>query len=352
MIKYRSLSLIFWLTVIILLSLKCGQQSGSAKTDISSGNTDTVASPIESLNQEIIENPEKSELFNERAKIHIGNKDFNAAIKDITNAIELDSLNPEYYCTHASIFLETGNMQKSLKALEKALEIDKYNKSALLMMAEIEIILRDYRKALANIDKVITLDENEPKAYFLRGLSFLENGDTLHSLRNFQKAIDINQDYFEAHLQLGLLYADEGNQLAIDYFNNALNIEPGNADIMFYLAMFYQETEDFDNAIKQYNSILQADPRFYHAYYNLGYINLVYLKDFNQAIQYFTSAIEINTDFAEAYYNRGFSYELLHDIDRSKTDYEKTLELSPNYQKAIEGLNRIEEFIISQNSKN
>ena len=78
-------------------------------------------------------------------------------------------------------------------------------------------------------------------------------------------------------------------------------------------------------------------------------MNLVYLQEFESAIVNFTQAIAINPEYADAYYNRGFAYELLKDIDNSKKDYLKTLELSPNYEKAIDGLNRIEDFILQKN---
>ncbi len=40
------------------------------------------------------------------------------------------------------------------------------------------------------------------------------------------------------------------NKLAVDYFNNALNIKPDNIDVSYYLAMYYQETGSYDEAIK------------------------------------------------------------------------------------------------------
>ena len=172
----------------------------------------------------------------------------------------------------------------------------------------------------------------------------IENGDTVRGIRNLQRAIDFNQDYFEAHLQLGILYSEKSNQLAVDYFNNALNIDPGNTEVMYYLADYYQDSEQFDKAINKYNDILELDPEFFIALYNIGYIYLVYKKEFDLAIEYFTDAIEVREDYAEAYYNRGFAWELKQNNEKSRADYNKTLEYQPNYEKAIEGLNRIDEY--------
>ena len=105
--------------------------------------------------------------------------------------------------------------------------------------------------------------------------------------------------------------------------------------------MFYQETADFNNAIETYTTIIQIDPNYKFAYFNLGYIHLVYLKVYDVAIDYFTKAIKADPAYAEAYYNRGYSFELRGDMINAKTDYKKALELKTNYQKAIEGLNRV-----------
>jgi tetratricopeptide (TPR) repeat protein len=215
-------------------------------------------------------------------------------------------------------------------------------------MAEMSLVIRDYDKTLYYIDRALKVDELESKAYLLRGVVMIENGDTVRGIKNFMKAIDVNQDYFEANLQLGILYAAKKNELAIDYFNNAINISPGNIDVMYYLAMFYQETGRFEKAIQEYNVILENDPEFYISFYNIGYINLVHFNDYESAIEYFTKAIDIKPDYAEAYYNRGFAYELLQDVENSQKDYRKTLELHANYEKAIEGLNRIDDYLLGK----
>ena len=69
---------------------------------------------------------------------------------------------------------------------------------------------------------------------------------------------------------------------------------------------------------------------------------------FETAVDYFTKTIEINAEYTEAYYNRGFAYELLKDAPNARKDYQKTLELFPNYELAIDGMNRVEEFLEAQ----
>ena len=89
------------------------------------------------------------------------------------------------------------------------------------------------------------------------------------------------------------------------------------------------------NYVRQY----KLDYKFAH--YNIGYIYLVYLKNYKKAVTNFSNAITCDPKYAEAYYNRGFSYELMKDFKNAKADYKNALDLKTNYQKAIDGLNRI-----------
>ncbi len=246
--------------------------------------------------------------------------------------------------TLGEIFLGMGKLKNCVQSLDRALKLNPNSKEAYLKLAEISIVLEDNKKAIEYIDKVMKIDDLEPKAYFMRGIVLLQVGDTIHGIRNFQKAIDVDQDFFDAHLKLGLLYLDKKNKLAIDYFNNALNIDPGNTEVTYYLGMYYQETGDYGKAIQIYQSIIDEKPDYYIAIYNIGFVNLVYLKDYPTAIEYFNKTIEYNPQYTDAFYNRGFAYELSGNVENSKQDYRRALQLSPNYEKAIQGLNRIDEM--------
>jgi len=329
---------------IIGLFWSCNQpgKQTTETTDTTKSVTDPALARLDALNSRIANDSLNPELYNERAKFYLDNAEFSQAFKDIRTALDIDSSYSEYYLTLADVYLGMGKLKKTGQSLEKAIHLDSKNVNAYLQLAELSIVIRDYKKALIQIDKALKIDELASKGYLLRGVVMLETGDTIKGIRNLQRAIDVNQDYFEAHVQLGMLYAGKNNKLAVDYFNNALNIQPNNMDVMYALAMYYQNNGEYENAVSKYKSILEIDPSFFIAYYNMGYIYLVYLKDYDQAIEYFTKAIDLQSDYADAYYNRGFAWELKNNVNKAREDYKNALKYQPNYEKAIEGLNRID----------
>ena len=108
------------------------------------------------------------------------------------------------------------------------------------------------------------------------------------------------------------------------------------------LGMFYQETAHYEKAIETYQTLIRTDPSFREAPYNIGYIYLVYLKDFAKAIPFFTASLERDPQFYQALFNRGYAYELSGDYKNAADDYQRSLKIKVNYDKAVEGLNRLD----------
>ncbi len=108
------------------------------------------------------------------------------------------------------------------------------------------------------------------------------------------------------------------------------------------LGMFYQENGRYQEALEAYDTLAKVDSTFKDAPYNTGYIYLVYLHDFRKAASFFSIALRCDPGYIEAMFNRGYSYELAGEYSKAYQDYNHVLQLRTNYQKAIDGLNRID----------
>ena len=161
-------------------------------------------------------------------------------------------------------------------------------------------------------------------------------------MRNFQVSIDKDPNYYAAYIQSGKIYSNQGNQLAIQYLKSAIDLQPKMYEAHYLLGMFYQEHNMLEDAHQEYEFIsTKIDSTLPDPYYNRGYIEMVYKRNFAEAEKWFSKAIYWNPKYADAWYNRGFSYELDGQLSKAKTDYQKAMELEPNFPLAIKGLNRI-----------
>jgi len=332
---------------ICLLFLFSCNQGGRNQTDRVSG-PDSLKNVLQALNADIDKNPSNPGLFHTRSLFFLHENHFDNALKDINKAISLDPGNANYYITLSDIYLIQGQTTNCNEALVKAISVDQKNNDAVVKMAKLYLIIKDYPRMFDYVKRALALNAVNPKAYYFRSIALLEKGDTSLAVNDLMKAVDQDQQFYEAYIQLGELFSIRKNPMAADYLKNALALQPQSREALYMLGMFYQETQQYDKAIAAYQRLQKTDTSFRNAPYNIGYINLVYLKNFPLAIRYFTEAIRKDPAYFEAYFNRGFAEELMGDYQKSYEDYKKTLKIKINFEKAIEGLNRLDKLNIKQ----
>jgi tetratricopeptide (TPR) repeat protein len=334
-----------YITCLFLLSLLIFFSCSGGSRPQDKTVTDTVPPDIAAISKQIEADPANADLYIQRAVLYIEKKQPQDALGDVNKAIGINSAVPKYYRTLADVYFSLGKSQQCSDALNKALDIDPADTSAYLKFAEMEYYFKAYEKAFSYANKALEIDARNAKAFFIKGMAYKDMGDTAKAVKNLQKAVEYDQQYYHAYMQLGLLYSAKHNALAADYLNNALKCNPKSIETYYALGMFYQENELYNQAIEAYSALLKIDPKYKYAYYNLGYIHLVYLQVYDVAARHFSEAIKVDPEYAEAWYNRGYCYELLGDVMNAKTNYQRAVSIRPNYQRAVDGLNRIDAII-------
>ncbi|MCF8365388.1 MAG: tetratricopeptide repeat protein [Bacteroidales bacterium] len=326
--------------LVMIIFASCGSQGNKVKDE----NKDARLNPkpLDEINLKIAEDNDNDLLYIQRADYYLSVDKTDSALRDILIALDIDNENTSHYITLSDAYLAMGNPDKCLDALNRALNLDSENKEALIKKAQLYLIMRNYENTYSTISELIAIDNVNPLAYFIRSMALLEQADTATAIKNLQVAIDQNSEYFEAQLQLGIVLAAQKKPIAINYLQNAINILPQTIEPYYQLGLFFQENGKTESAIQTYSSILDINPDFVPALYNLGYINLVFEHDFVKAIDYFSQVIQIAPNYAEALYNRGYSYEQLGQKSLAAKDYQETLKIKNNYPLAIDGLNRLD----------
>ena len=314
----------------------------TSKSNKKTNKFNTPNDQITIITEKISKDVNNAELLNSRAKLYLAVNKVNDALGDISKAIQIDEKKADYYLTLSDIYLAMGQASKCQDALNKALLLFPQNVDAYLKLAELNLYLKKYDETHKNANKAIEIQELTPKAFFIKAFAYKEAGDSSKAVRSFLKTIEIEPEYFDAYMQLGLMFLNRKNKIAIDYFNSALNINPKSIEAYYALGMFQQENGNPDAAIKAYKNINAINPKYKEAYYNIGYVYLEYKQNYSEALKSFTDAINVDKKYAEAYYNRGYTYELMKDFDKAKNDYKMAMQIRTNYQKAIEGLNRLD----------
>lgn len=322
--KYLSLTLLFFLSFTII----------SCNNSLSDDRDEALAQ----LDARIKKNPDDASLYYQRGKllIDLGKEKqqsnyFKEAILDLDRSVQLDGSKPEYFTALADAHFSLGDVSQSYSALQKALNLDKNNFEASLKMGEIAFYSRDYDRAMESLSKVTEQDKTNQTALFMKGFIYKETGDTANAVFYFRKVIDLYPEYEPAYEELGMLYAQHGNKLGLEYLSTALSLDPNNINVLYGLAMMYQDVEDPEKAEEYYVKILEIDPTYKYAWYNRGWMEMILYQDYDNAIDFFNKAIECDPLYAEAYYNLGVAYELSGNKSKAQEAY--TTAASLGYKK-------------------
>jgi tetratricopeptide (TPR) repeat protein len=326
----------------LLLCLLMAAAGISCRHSAADNRYEGLDSALVQLYRQLEKHPKNAELHMELAEYYQQHRLPDSALTHALMALRLDSTQTKYYLQLSDIYLTLKEFDLCEEMLEKAIRIDKNNGEAYLKLAELHFLFRRYDEADEVISKALALNDYNPKAHFIQGWILREQGDTSAAIRSYMKAVDQNSQYFEAYEELAHLYHVRHNPLAIQHYKNALRIRPNDIQTQYNMAMYYQETGDDRQALEQYNRILQVVPHNRIVLYNIGWIHLTRLEDYGEAIRYFTMAIEQDTTYLEAVYNRGLSFEDQGDLKSARQDFAYTLHLNPQYEPAIEALNRLD----------
>lgn len=329
---------IFFFFILALFSCK------NKNADVAEDNAiiETSDSILIAFNERIKTDPSNPELYHARARYFLQQKNADAAFADMGRVLKLDTTKADYFITLSEIAFTRGQGATVKSALEKAIEVDPDNIEALMKLGELHLYLKNYKEAMGYLDRVLMKDRYNAKAYFIKGMAFKETGDTARAVSSFQTTVEQDPDYYHAYMQLGLLFSDAKKPLALDYLNNALNLDPESIEALYAIGFFAQENNMPEKAIQAYNTILQIDSAYKHAHYNLGYVQSELLKNYKAALKHYSDAIRLYPDFYEAWYMRGYTYERMGDKTSAAADYRASLNIKPDYDLAALGLGRVE----------
>lgn len=143
-----------------------------------------------------------------------------------------------------------------------------------------------YEDALTNYQDLKNLGYNKVDVYKNLAACYTSMNNEEKSLEMIQEGLDKFPGDAGLIIEKVNLYLKQGNgEDAIADLNKLHDLDPNNASILFILGTIYgddtHEIFDADKAIQYYNEALQVNPEFYDADYNLAalYVNLANKKN-------------------------------------------------------------------------
>ena len=319
---------------ICFIIVACNNDSKSTQ------GQDNLEPALSQLNQAILQDSSDHTLFFARGEWFYNQQEYELAINDLEYAIDINPQVPDYYHLLSDTYMDNLRSKEALDVMIKAGDQFGDRIPTLLKLSETQYLLKQHEPSLFTIAKIMTIDNEHPEAYFMMGLNFRALDEIEKAINAFQTATELNPELIDAWLILGKLFENRDNDLALQYYEAAINVNPEMPETWHSKAFYLQNNNRIPEAIEVYRQINSIDRYYLDAYLNAGILYLE-IDSLQQAWDQFNIMINLKSQNFIGHYYRGIANEALGNIEEARTDFQNTLNLKPDYSKAKIALNRL-----------
>lgn len=295
-------------------------------------------------------------------------------------------------------YMYLNQYDEAKSAFLQSIKIDKKYPTPYNHLASLYYNLGDYKEAIKWAKDAIGKDKKYADAYYNLGIAYRELAKQTHNPKDaeqgeqaFRNATEASSRHYLANFELGNLYRDQGKyDEAIMRYKIALEIQPmagqiwqalgntylkqGNnerAQWAFEKAMaaggggvsgptggshlemglLYIRQKNYPLAEKELTLAKQQEPDNPRVLFNLAFVKLGQAEEvrarqgapaaqglYQQALTEFQAVLQTKHDYPDAAYNVGYIYARLNQLPMAQQWYEKTLQIDPDYPRALFGL--------------
>ena len=226
------------------------------------------------------------------------------------------------------IFCQKGNLDDGVALIEQSIRLDPSRFGPYLNLGRFLVGANQWDPAVAALEQAVQRDAHDFDAWSMLAQASFYSDDPDAALIAGKKAAEINPGNAEIFFSLGV-YASEKNQdEAIDYYRNAVSIDPASFKAWVNLGNCLLDSKRIEESIAAFNAAIEIDPSCFQALMGLcrTYGDLAkWLEALDMAKQ----ALSLDPSSHDAAFWVGYS---LHKLDRKKeavNAYRVALAISP-----------------------
>ncbi len=260
---------------------------------------------VKILTQAIEIAPQEAQLYLYRGRIYFVTNNLALAKADFNRAVELNPTMAMAYLFRGAVALNQQLLEEAENNFLTAVRLDPKDYNALLNLAIVQNLLKKYPEAIAAISKAIRIKPKEGIAYYERANIYRSHGKYRESVQDYQKAIQINPKNWDAYINSatskGLL---EDYQGAIDDYNYLIANQPPNKTTLYNRGYVYFILKQYDKAIEDISKALGVDSSFKQAEI-LRLLSWQQMGKVREALEQARTILQTNPQDAQGFTNAG-----------------------------------------------
>jgi tetratricopeptide (TPR) repeat protein len=256
---------------------------------------------------------EKSILLSDKAMECCLNGNFENALKYFDEGLSVDEDNILLLYNKAGCLVNMGEIEQSDPIFKKIIGLcDEMDKSELVLniKANSYTYLRDFDSAREVFEEILKDFPNNVDGQLSRAIYLKRECMYDDSLEVFRKVLNLDPDNFEANMYMGELLLDlGGHEECKKFIDKAFELCPDFPYILYIKGCYFAAVcEDYKKAIEYYDKAINIEPGLVKCYFEKSKC-LVLLGKADEAKKSFNKIYELNPEFYDE-----SNKELLDDI--------------------------------------
>lgn len=217
------------------------------------------------------------------------------SVSEFTEATRLDNKYSEAYSGLGVALLQKDDLAGAIQAFKEAVANNSGNSTAHYGLGEAYRRQGLYDEALKELNTSLYQYRNSAPVHLSIGKTLAAQGNTVGAVKEFQESIRIKPENPEAYLGISEIREARGDlEHSIAELRSGLEMMPGNMDLRLKVADQSLRLEKLDDAIKEYKTVMDADPQ--NAVAAKGITRAYYLKANKEA----TGAFFVSNEYESA----------------------------------------------------
>lgn len=240
------------------------------------------------LNGLIEDDPENPEYYFQRSKVFFDVHKYNDALKDINQAIYLESNEELYYELLARIYQKMGKTSLALNTAHRAESYKNDDPELFLLLSRLYWEIKDLGKAQQYLAKAKQLAPMHSEVSLLQGIFDSAKGDTTAAVKAYRAALVQDPENAKPYQELAKIYfARNKEDSAMFYVLEGRAINPNNPFFTYFEGVILDSKGLKTSSLRAFRKAIQMDSTFFPAYYRLG-VDAFNAGSYTEAQTYFT----------------------------------------------------------------
>jgi clan AA aspartic protease (TIGR02281 family) len=218
------------------------------------------------------------------------NKDYKKAIEFFKESNKRNAL-PGVYSRIADCYYELGDYDEALFNINQAINMDSTDLADVIKKADIYYEMGDTKKAISEWDKVLTADPEYGYGYYRRGWYKELDGDLDGAIEDLSIGIVLEPEYSYTYVTRGDVYRKTGKrELAEADFKKVIELE-NSPEKYCCIHYAYQGLGQYDKAIEAIDTIIARHEDKAGSYYDAACL-YSRMKNKEKALMYLEKSLE------------------------------------------------------------